>query len=1115
MRGNTTAKRDVFAKKEKEQGKPEVFTKIDNNVIVNKALINDNYDKAKMALEEIISERQKRNNSKEQDATPALNESTGDESYVRRVQQRKKAMKDADVEDKKIGFRHSLQEADLKERLGDLRDHNHMRHILSQTEPRSEEAYKSTRKTSLPSVSSISNEPKSPIKTYPMNIDYKLTNNPVEGDERGLERRLSEDSMDNAMDQNNGRRWEAPPIPPRNKKETGVDVSTTKEKVDLKDLAEKDAFETEEKYSNGVIHLKEAGIGAGQQEVESDLRHSETFSAIKQRDVSTDLVNNGVCGLVLPEKYPQSENVISSSENENKAMDMCSIEFGNDRTQELYTVKRKAPLQPDHLNTPDNNTSSHIVDLESDTINRTSEDINTDSEIPNEGPGKMISPLLLVNGVSINQSPPDHASLSSKSSYFSVESALHRNTESDSNVYHSLENLISEVEEFDEIKQNLVFDKTEADYYSLSDHEKEPDVVKQLPKKESEVPFKCAKEGDNALTDQCPTQEEQHDTPMSPSNTFSPSLGIPALFKVKDNTFSNKPKKSVQPWSPRGSLSVSVKGEEELHQLIGNLKLPLINEPANQEITPVNDEIFTPKEISSPPPLLLSPPNLQTENQKKPPAGMFLTVPQEEDRFSGVSPSSEGVESFTTSAADTADEMGANDELLVEFEASKIPSEQSGSPCSGNDSQTGLPRPPAVLPKSEKAVLRAIKLTTRRMKKEEAQKSQHKSSGSKHRSDRHKGEQKSSRNSKSSDRKHREKAADGHDHREGHHGKDSNDRSEQQHCQKNDYSGEKHQLDRKDTIQEIPKQKRDLLQSNNQKTEALPSVATERQGRSNSRRIPEKPQQRHYSSDRVISNVPVYKAHVSDKPTSERLLQRSLSSDRYLGDKLERRLSTDMAANERLDPRSQRIEKSIMDEFQQRGRGRDKPSRDNPLRRSHSIDAYSTEVHHPAALSRQSSHTSHSSQLSRQSSIEHAIVTQSFPMTQRKLLQDPDSGQYFFVDMPVQVKTKTFFDPETGSYVQLPVQPPEGAVPQASPLEVLTPPLVVYHGFVPVPLSPMAQTAPIQASHMTAEEFEQRHLERSRQMHCTDRHQYLEPVYGQHDHMLGEFLGTEELDCPS
>lgn len=136
-------------------------------------------------------------------------------------------------------------------------------------------------------------------------------------------------------------------------------------------------------------------------------------------------------------------------------------------------------------------------------------------------------------------------------------------------------------------------------------------------------------------------------------------------------------------------------------------------------------------------------------------------------------------------------------------------------------------------------------------------------------------------------------------------------------------------------------------------------------------------------------------------------------------------------------------------------------------------------------------------------------------MTQRKLLQDPDSGQYFIVDMPVQVKTKTFFDPETGNYVQLPVQPPEGPVPQASTMEVMNAPMVVYHGsFVPVPVSSIpSQKSTVHASQLDQEDFEQR-LERQRYKHTNDGHRYLEPVNGSQDHMLGEFLGTEDLyDC--
>uniref|UniRef100_A0A8C8K8I7 DUF4585 domain-containing protein n=1 Tax=Oncorhynchus tshawytscha TaxID=74940 RepID=A0A8C8K8I7_ONCTS len=55
-------------------------------------------------------------------------------------------------------------------------------------------------------------------------------------------------------------------------------------------------------------------------------------------------------------------------------------------------------------------------------------------------------------------------------------------------------------------------------------------------------------------------------------------------------------------------------------------------------------------------------------------------------------------------------------------------------------------------------------------------------------------------------------------------------------------------------------------------------------------------------------------------------------------------------------------------------------------------------------------------------------------LTQKKVLQDPGSGQYFVVDMPVQVKTKTFFDPETRKYPQCyPQSLPEDSYTQPQP----------------------------------------------------------------------------------
>ncbi|XP_060542449.1 cardiac-enriched FHL2-interacting protein-like [Pantherophis guttatus] len=45
--------------------------------------------------------------------------------------------------------------------------------------------------------------------------------------------------------------------------------------------------------------------------------------------------------------------------------------------------------------------------------------------------------------------------------------------------------------------------------------------------------------------------------------------------------------------------------------------------------------------------------------------------------------------------------------------------------------------------------------------------------------------------------------------------------------------------------------------------------------------------------------------------------------------------------------------------------------------------------------------------------------TPSLPATQRKLLQDPDSGEYFIVDLPLRLKM--FYDPESDRYIQVSV----------------------------------------------------------------------------------------------
>ncbi|XP_055360809.1 uncharacterized protein C4orf54 homolog [Betta splendens] len=80
-----------------------------------------------------------------------------------------------------------------------------------------------------------------------------------------------------------------------------------------------------------------------------------------------------------------------------------------------------------------------------------------------------------------------------------------------------------------------------------------------------------------------------------------------------------------------------------------------------------------------------------------------------------------------------------------------------------------------------------------------------------------------------------------------------------------------------------------------------------------------------------------------------------------------------------------------------------------------------------------------------------------FQATQRKMLLDPSTGNYYLVDTPVQPSTRRLFDPETGQYVDVPIpQPPMTPMPMPlSPL-ALSPgayghTYMIYPGFVPAP----------------------------------------------------------------
>ncbi|NXL42812.1 CEFIP protein, partial [Podilymbus podiceps] len=84
-----------------------------------------------------------------------------------------------------------------------------------------------------------------------------------------------------------------------------------------------------------------------------------------------------------------------------------------------------------------------------------------------------------------------------------------------------------------------------------------------------------------------------------------------------------------------------------------------------------------------------------------------------------------------------------------------------------------------------------------------------------------------------------------------------------------------------------------------------------------------------------------------------------------------------------------------------------------------------------------------------------STVSPSPSSTQRKLLQDPDSGQYYVVDLPTEVNLKTFYDPETGKYIQVSVPSSEENLYQPSS-EITNSPYASYPRVLPLPASSVA-----------------------------------------------------------
>ncbi|XP_056092066.1 uncharacterized protein LOC130071349 [Rhinichthys klamathensis goyatoka] len=606
---------------------------------------------------------------------------------------------------------------------------------------------------------------------------------------------------------------------------------------------------------------------------------------------------------------------------------------------------------------------------------------------------------------SSNGKQTHHSSRSSNSSELSLFHESEQGAKSQPEEFLSKAEVCYMKERVDgKVKENL--QKPTIDSCSLSNHESESDVSPP-----SDV--------DNGGWVHNLIESARSLTQISPSHTSS-----------KDQQLSQK-----------GHLNGSEKDEEGLdlckdcvHSPVASVKSPKTNQPAMHLLSlPAN--------------------HLVTVKDRKLSVGSG-SVSEEEEQRSAVSTLSEGLESYETCGGDAMEENIAPAE---DEEGSKAPSERSASVCSGNDSN-GQNKPPVVPPKTEKALRRAMKLTTRRIQKAEAKSKPERKGRSSDKSVSHKAERRHHSTDKLLDRsEHRSLSSD---RSSGKHSEHLNDTTEPK-TQRSEKHARHHSGHKSQNIEENEPSNKPQHASKDKERQTSDS-----KGHRTEKQQDDTSNHGDHLENGNISNDSDRLGRSNEKHLPKKLERRTQSLDRFLREK-----------HENMSSRTGEVKSNFLIEGSQ----------------------YSTPKTLPL----------------RHNSIEHTyapttnLVTQSFPITQRKLLQDPDSGQYFLVDIPVQVKTKTFFDPETKSYVQLPVQSPE-----APPMEVMnTPPLMLYHGFVPVPVPSQKSVVRTAGSMIPPDDLKD--FEPSRKQMQEDFNQinneevnpYIEPVYISQEH-----TPEEEID---
>lgn len=485
--------------------------------------------------------------------------------------------------------------------------------------------------------------------------------------------------------------------------------------------------------------------------------------------------------------------------------------------------------------------------------------------------------------------------------------------------------------------------------------------------------------------DSCSLSNHESESDVSPPSDVDKGGWVHSLIETarsltqtSHSHASSKDQEEIdQQLSQKGHLNGSEKDEEGLdlckdyvHSPAASVKSPKTNQPAMHLLSLPINHLVTVRKLS---------------------VGSG-SVSEEEEQRSAVSTLSEGLESYETCGGDAMEDNSSSIVPGEDEEGSKAPSERSASVCSGNDSN-GQNKPPVVPPKTEKALRRAMKLTTRRIQKAETKSKPERKGRSSDKSVSHKAERRHHSTDKLLDRsEHRSLSIDL---ISGKHSEHLNDTTEPK-TQRSEKHARHHSGQKSQNIEE------------NEPSKTLQQAFKDKERQTSD--------SKGHRTEKQQDGTSNHGDHLENGNVSNDSDRLSRSNEKHLPKRLERRTQS----LDRFDNMSSRTGGEVKSNFLIEG------------------SQYST----PKALPL------------RHNSIEHTYAptanlgTQSFPITQRKLLQDPDSGQYFLVDIPVQVKTKTFFDPETKRYVQLPVHSPE-----APPMEVMnTPPLMLYHGFAPVPV---------------------------------------------------------------